>query len=120
VPVLYDKQTQTIVNNESSEILRMFNSEFNDLLDNEDAKKLDLYPEDLREEIDKANEWHYDKINNGVYKAGFATTQEAYEKNVVALFEALDRVEEHLKGVEREGKGPYWFGERLTEVDVRL
>jgi len=115
VPVLYDKVQQKIVNNESSEILRMLETEFDDLID-EKYRAVDLYPEDLRGEIDAAHEWQYDRINNGVYKSGFATTQEAYERNVLALFEALDRVEEHFS----KSPGPYWFGDRLTEVDVRL
>ncbi|KAI1849345.1 hypothetical protein JX265_012094 [Neoarthrinium moseri] len=115
VPVLFDKVQKTIVNNESSEILRMFGSVFNDQLP-ADKAAIDLYPEALRKDIDEVGEWTYDQINNGVYKSGFATTQEAYEKNVVALFEALDRVEEHLK----KGKGPYYFGETLTETDIRI
>jgi len=115
VPVLYDKVQKTIVNNESSEIIRMLNTEFNDLLE-EPYKSVDIYPENLRRQIDEANEWQYDKINNGVYKSGFATTQEAYERNVVALFDALDRAEEHLASNE----GPYWFGKEISEVDVRL
>ncbi|KAK4213796.1 glutathione S-transferase [Rhypophila decipiens] len=116
VPVLYDKVAHKIVNNESSEILRMLNTEFNHLIDDRAKKELDLYPEDLRKEIEAANEWQYDLINNGVYKSGFATTQEAYERNVVALFDALDKAEQHL----RSSPGPYWFGDRLTEVDIRL
>jgi len=115
VPVLWDKVTGRIVNNESSEIVRMFNTAFNGLV-GEEYKAVDLYPEGLRAQIEEVNGWQYEGINNGVYKSGFATTQEAYERNVVALFEALDRAEEHLKGVE----GKYWFGDRLTEVDVRL
>lgn len=115
VPVLYDKVQQTIVNNESSEILRMLGTVFNDQLP-ADKAAIDLYPETLRKDIDEVGEWTYDQINNGVYKSGFATTQEAYEKNVVKLFEALDRVEEHLKN----GKGPYYFGDVLTETDVRV
>jgi len=115
VPVLYDKVQKTIVNNESSEILRMFGTEFDGIIA-EEYRGVDLYPEALRKEIEEAHGWQYDLINNGVYKSGFATTQAAYEKNVVALFEALDRAEKHLA----EGKGPYWFGEKLTEVDIRL
>lgn len=115
VPVLYDKKLKTIVSNESSEILRMFGTEFDDLIE-EKYRKLDLYPEDLRQAIDTAHEWQYDQINNGVYKSGFATTQTAYERNVLRLFEALAVAEEHLS----TNKGPYWFGDRLTEVDIRL
>jgi len=77
-----------------------------------------LYPEPLRQQIDEAEQWHYDLINNGVYKSGFATTQEAYTRNVTALFSALDRAEAHLAATESEG--PYWFGKTLTEVDIRL
>ncbi|KAK8011459.1 glutathione S-transferase [Apiospora arundinis] len=117
VPVLYDKVAKTIVSNESSEILRMLGSAFDPQLPEGSAtRNLDLYPEALRKDIDEAGEWTYDLINNGVYKSGFATTQEAYERNVVALFEALDRVEKHLA----ENKGPYYFGESLTETDIRL
>ncbi|KAI0970573.1 glutathione S-transferase omega-like 2 [Xylaria arbuscula] len=115
VPVLFDKKTDTIVNNESSEILRMFGTVFNAHLP-ADKAAVDLYPESLRKEIDEAGTWTYDDINNGVYKSGFATTQEAYEKNVVKLFEALDKVEEKLKS----SGGPYLFGDVLTETDVRL
>ena len=77
-----------------------------------------VYPEPLRAAIDEAGEWTYDLINNGVYKSGFATTQEAYERNVTALFEALDRAEAHLAATAAEG--PYWFGQRITETDIRL
>jgi glutathionyl-hydroquinone reductase len=89
--------------------------QFNDLIE-EKYRAVDLYPEALRKAIDAANEWQYDQINNGVYKSGFATTQDAYERNVKALFAALDRAEQHLATAE----GPFWFGKQLTEVDVRL
>ncbi|KZZ99579.1 Ubiquitin-activating enzyme, E1 [Moelleriella libera RCEF 2490] len=116
VPILYDKKTNTIVNNESSEILRMLSSEFNELLDEQHCS-LELYPEQHRSRIDETNAWTYDLINNGVYKSGFATTPEAYERNVTALFEALDRAEKHL-GEQKDG--PYYFGNKLTEADIRL
>lgn len=117
VPVLFDKKNKTIVSNESSEILRMLGSAFDKLLPEEYAK-VDLYPEQLRRDIDEAGEWTYDLINNGVYKSGFATTQEAYDKNVKALFGALDRAEKHL--VDTAGEGPYWFGKEITETDIRV
>lgn len=111
VPVLYDKKTGTIVNNESSEILRMLNSEFNDF-----AKypEIDLYPEEHRKEIDEINEWIYDTVNNGVYKCGFAKSQVAYEKAYHQLFESLDKIEERLS------KSRYLIGNKLTEADIRL
>ncbi|KAI1817513.1 glutathione S-transferase [Poronia punctata] len=126
VPVLFDKKTDQIVNNESSEILRMFNNNtvFNNnnssLPPTNSAKVDDLYPEHLRQQIDEIGEWTYDAINNGVYKSGFATTQEAYERNVHALFDALDRVEGILAENKKNDKGPYVFGDRLTETDIRL
>ncbi|MDX1693960.1 MAG: glutathione S-transferase family protein [Ketobacteraceae bacterium] len=110
VPVLWDKQQQCIVSNESSEIIRMFNSAFNNLTGNED----DYYPQALRSEIDKVNEDVYDNINNGVYRTGFATRQEAYEKAYQCLFDALDRVEERL------GQQRYLAGSDITEADWRL
>ncbi|KAN0084243.1 Glutathione S-transferase, C-terminal-like protein [Tylopilus felleus] len=113
VPVLWDKKTQTIVNNESSEIIRIFNTAFNDLLPPEKAS-IDIYPEQHRKEIDAINEWVYDTVNNGVYKAGFAGTQEAYEKAVYPLFDSLDRLEKMLTGKD------YLVGDRLTEADIRL
>ncbi|KAL8292698.1 hypothetical protein RQP46_001310 [Phenoliferia psychrophenolica] len=114
VPILWDKKTETIVNNESSEIIRMLNSEFNSELPSSFAS-LDLYPSSLRSDIDAQNSWVYDTVNNGVYKSGFATTQKAYEANVVPLFESLDRLEKILDG----GKD-YVVGEQMTEADVRL
>ena len=110
VPVLWDKKTNTIVSNESSEIIRMFNSAF----DSVGAKPGDYYPEDLREEIDALNDRIYDCVNNGVYKAGFATSQEAYEEALYPLFETLDWLEERLQ------KQRYLTGERITEADWRL
>ncbi|PON20579.1 glutathione S-transferase [Trichoderma gamsii] len=115
VPVLYDKIQKTIVNNESSEILRMFGTEFDDIIDPK-YRDVSLYPKALQSQIDEVHEWHYDNINNGVYKCGIASTQEAYERVVTELFEALDKVEDHLAST----GGPYWFGQSLTEVDIRL
>ncbi|MAY33512.1 MAG: glutathione S-transferase family protein [Rhodovulum sp.] len=110
VPILWDKKTDQIVSNESSEIIRMFNSAFNDLTGND----TDYYPEDLREQIDAINARVYDEVNNGVYKSGFATTQEAYDEAVVTLFDALD----WLEGILSENR--YLTGDRLTEADWRL
>ena len=110
VPILWDKKNRVIVNNESSEIIRMFNSAFNEITRN----TLDFYPEHLREEIDRENELVYHKINNGVYKTGFATTQAAYDKNVTELFLALDQVEQKLS------KQRYLTGDEITEADWRL
>lgn len=110
VPVLWDRQTGTIVNNESSEILRMLGSAF----DGVGALPGDYYPPELRGEIDALNERIYDRVNNGVYKAGFATTQAAYEEAVYPLFETLDELEERLS--DRR----YLMGARLTEADIRL
>ncbi|MEO5807762.1 glutathione S-transferase family protein [Devosia sp.] len=110
VPVLWDKQRHTIVSNESSEIIRMFNSAFNALTGNEE----DLYPEALHGVIDPINARVYDEINNGVYKAGFATTEAAYTEAVTRLFSALDWVEELL------GKSAYLAGDNITEADWRL
>ena len=110
VPVLWDKQRNTTVNNESADILRMFNSGFGALADN----AIDLYPEDLRAEIDALNAEVYPHLNNGVYRAGFATTQQAYEEAFDEVFAMLDELEARLN------TGPYLFGARLTEADVRL
>jgi putative glutathione S-transferase len=110
VPVLWDRQRQCIVSNESAEIIRMFNSAFNALTGNVD----DYYPEDLRSEIDDVNAVVYDTVNNGVYRAGFATSQEAYEKAFHALFNTLDELDDRL----REKR--YLTGGSLTEADWRL
>lgn len=110
VPVLWDKQQQVIVSNESADIIRMFNSAFNHLSDN----TLDFYPEHLRTQIDEVNELVYHKINNGVYKSGFATTQQAYEENVEPLFGALAQLDERL------ATKRYLVGNEITEADWRL
>jgi putative glutathione S-transferase len=109
VPVLWDKTRRTIVNNESADIVRMFNSGFGALAD----PALDLYPSDLSEEIDALNARLYTGLNNGVYRAGFATTQEAYEEAFHEVFATLDELETRL------ARGPYIFGDRLTETDIR-
>ncbi|WP_322803851.1 glutathione S-transferase family protein [Vibrio alfacsensis] len=110
VPVLWDKKTNTIVSNESSEIIRMFNAEFNDLTGNDD----DYYPEHLRNAIDGWNDYVYPNINNGVYRCGFATTQEAYEEAFDSLFSALDKIDAHLAAHR------YLAGNTITEADWRL
>ncbi len=110
VPILWDKQTQTIVNNESSEIIRMFNSAF----DGVGATPGDYCPVAQRDEIDRLNDRIYDTVNNGVYKSGFATTQAAYEEAVTPLFETLDFLEDLLS--DRR----YLTGDRMTEADWRL
>jgi len=109
-PVLWDKSRRTIVNNESAEIVRMFNSAF----DAVGARAGDYYPADLRGEIDALNERIYGAVNDGVYKAGFATTQKAYEEAVGPLFEALDWLDDRL------ARRRYLCGDRLTEADIRL
>ncbi|KAF9225863.1 hypothetical protein BS17DRAFT_568120 [Gyrodon lividus] len=113
VPVLWDKKKNTVVNNESSEIIRMFNTAFNDMIPPEKAS-VDIYPEAHRQEIDSINEWVYDTVNNGVYKTGFAGSQDAYEKAVYPLFDSLDRLEKMLTGKD------YLVGDKLTEADIRL
>jgi glutathionyl-hydroquinone reductase len=117
VPTLYDTKTKRIVNNESSEIIRMFYHNFDSLLPPEKAK-IDLLPENLKSEIENTNDWTYHDINNGVYKSGFATKATAYEDAVTILFKSLDRAEAHLAS--NASKGPYYFGEHITEADVRL
>lgn len=111
VPVLWDKKTQTIVNNESADILRMLNSGFGALADD----RIDLYPEDLRAEIDALNESIYPRLNNGVYRTGFATTQISYQQAFNDVFSQLDELELRLQ----DGR-TFLLGERLTEADIRL
>ncbi|SFR86206.1 putative glutathione S-transferase [Marinobacter daqiaonensis] len=112
VPTLWDKKRETIVSNESAEIIRMFNSAFNTL---EGVRSdLDFYPEPLRDEIDEVNERVYHTVNNGVYKSGFATAQDKYEEAYSALFDSLDWLEERLAGQR------YLVGGQLTEADWRL
>jgi putative glutathione S-transferase len=110
VPILWDKERETIVSNESAEIIRMFNSAFDDLTGNE----ADYWPKDLRAAIAPVNDRIYDTLNNGVYKCGFATSQDAYDAAVSPLFETLDWLEQRLS------KTRYLMGERLTEADWRL
>ncbi len=110
VPILWDKKLETIVNNESSEIIRMFNTAFDDVTGN----TLDFYPEALRADIDVVNADVYEHINNGVYKTGFATTQAAYDEAFTDLFDALDRVEQRLSS------NIYLVGDSITEADWRL
>lgn len=110
VPVLWDKKRRTIVNNESADIVRMFNAGFGDL-----ASGPDLCPDELRPEIDALNERIYQPLNNGVYRAGFAITQEAYEEAFRDVFAMLDELEARLSAA-----GPLLFGDRLTETDIRL
>jgi putative glutathione S-transferase len=110
LPVLWDKQTHTIVNNESSDIIRMFNREFDEIT----HELTDYYPEPLAAEIDELNRRIYETVNDGVYRAGFATTQSAYESAVQTLFESLDWIEERLQ------RGRYLIGDLITEADWRL
>jgi putative glutathione S-transferase len=110
VPVLWDKDRKTIVNNESADILRMFNSGFGELAD----PSIDLYPARLRDGIDAINEQIYQRLNNGVYRAGFATTQPAYEEAFADVFGMLAVLEDRLSA------GPFLFGDALTEADLRL
>lgn len=138
VPVLFDKRTQTIVNNESSEIIRIFNSAFDALLPEKQAR-LDLYPKALQSEIDEINQWVYNDLNSkpyvfrlvsrrdssmcilsdGVYRTGFASTQSAYEKGYHGVFSALDRIEDIIAAQHSRGSA-FLIGDQLTEADVRL
>lgn len=137
VPVLFDKKTNRIVSNEvhishsttifprfpklttlqSAEIIRMLYYEFDDLL-SEQHKQIDLFPTPLHSQIESSNEWIYNDVNNGVYKSGFATTQEAYERAVATLFSSLDKVEAHLS--KQLATSPFFFGDSITEADIRL
>lgn len=110
VPVLWDRLTSRVVSNSDDDIIRMFNSAFNKLTDSRE----DFYPEELRDEIDQLNADIYEQVNNGVYRAGFATSQAAYESAVHRLFEALDELENRLS------RHRYLFGERIVETDWRL
>jgi len=110
VPVLWDSKNKVIINNESSEIIRMLNKEFNHVTGN----NLDFYPKALREQIDEINGFIYGSINNGVYKVGFSTSQAVYEEEVKKLFDALDKIEELLTNKE------YLVANQLTEADIRL
>lgn len=110
VPVLWDKETKRIVSNSDDDIMRMFNSAFNGLTDS----TLDLFPEELRKEIDRLNAFIYENVNDGVYRAGFSTSQKVYENAVRSLFEALDMLESRLS-TQR-----YLFGNRMVETDWRL
>jgi putative glutathione S-transferase len=110
VPILWDKERETIVSNESSEIIRMFNSAFDEITDNSD----DYYPSALHDRIEEVNARVYDTLNNGVYKAGFATTQEAYDAAVHPLFDTLDWIESILS------QNRYLAGDKMTEADWRL
>ena len=111
VPILWDKKENTIVSNESSEILRMLNSEFNEFAKYPD---LDLCPSELTEKIDDVNSWVYPSLNNGVYRCGFATSQTAYTEAIHELSAAFDRVDSILQ------KTPFLTGDKFTEADVRL
>ncbi len=110
VPILWDKQQETIVSNESSEIIRMFNSAFNEITGNRD----DYWPEAMRDEIEEVNARIYSDVNNGVYKSGFATSQQAYDAAIRPLFDTLDWLEDRL------ARNRYLMGDRVTEADWRL
>ena len=114
VPVLWDTETGTIVNNESEELMRWMQGAFQDVIET-GRPPMDLYPESLRKVIDEVSIWMQSDLNSGVYKAGFAQSQEDYDKNVAPVFAALNRIEKMLSA----NGGPYLLGERLTELDVR-
>lgn len=119
VPVFWDTKTETIVNNESAEIIRFLNSEFNELIEDPEKKSLNYYPAELQSKIDSINDLVYENINNAVYKSGFATKQEVYESEVTNLFVHLDKVEKMLK--ENNEKGiKFLTSNKISEADVRL
>lgn len=114
VPILFDKLKKTIVSNDSAEIIRVLTSQFNAFCNTEEQRRIDLYPEHLREKIDGINAWVFRYINNGVYVAGFAKAQAEYDRGVIALFDHLDKVEGIL------ANSRYLIGDQITEADVRL
>ncbi|KAI9657372.1 MAG: hypothetical protein M1821_003053 [Bathelium mastoideum] len=115
VPLLWDRRSQSAVNNESAELLRNLQTGFNDILDSSHAS-LTLYPAPLRSRIDEISEWMQRDLNTGVYKAGFAESQEVYDKNVIPVFGALNKLEKTIF----ENVGPYVLGKEMTELDIRL
>ena len=116
VPLLWDKKTNRIVNNESAEMLRWLPDAFNSLIEDEEIRNIDLYPESVRQKIDEITPWMQSHINSGVYKAGFARTQEAYSAAIPPLFAALNKIEAILSS----NGGPFVLGPLLTELDIRL
>ncbi|CAO1627173.1 unnamed protein product [Sympodiomycopsis kandeliae] len=118
VPIIWDEKLQKVVNNESSEIIRILNTAFDEFIP-EQYKNVTYYPDHLKSEIDELNEWVYTTVNNGVYKSGFATTTAAYEENVFPLFKSLDRLESILS--KKQNNHPeFIIGDQLTEADIRL
>lgn len=114
VPIIWDNKLNTIVNNESSEVIRNLNYCFDDFIP-EELRGVTFYPQQLAKEIDAFHEWVYPTVNNGVYKCGFATTQAAYQSNIKPLFDSLDRIEKMLQ----DGR-TYLYADKLTEADIRL
>ena len=118
VPVLWDRKTNQIVNNESEDIMRMLNTAFNDYLPAESAKRaLNFYPSDLQPQIDEINGWMMPDLNNGVYKAGFAPDQDSYNRNCTTVFSTLDRLEKMLRD---QSSGHFVLGPQMTEIDIKL
>jgi glutathionyl-hydroquinone reductase len=115
VPLLWDKSTGRIVNNESAEIMRWLQGAFDGVVDT-GRPKMDLYPDALQATIDEVSGWMQSQLNSGVYKAGFAANQQDYDREVLPIFAALNRVEKMLY----QNGGPYLLGKQLTELDVRL